>query len=64
MNTTSGENYTAQVQNGIKTGQFNLTVTVNNVTMNSTAGNGFVTTVTTQCRSGSLLNSETKMCGR
>jgi len=62
VNTTSGANYTEQVQNGIKTGQFNLTVTVNNVTMNSTAGNGFVTSVTTTCQSGSILNSETKMC--
>ena len=63
VNTTSSDNYTEQVQNGLKTGQFNLTLTVNNATVNSTDSNGLVTTVKTSCQMGSIL-SETKMCGK
>eukprot|EP00795_Rhopilema_esculentum_P001778 gene1778-16265_t len=61
VNTTSGENYTQQVQSGLKNGQFNMTISVNNVTINST-NNDLKTTVSTKCPQGSILQSQTKKC--
>ena len=64
VNTTNSENYTQNVQNGLKSGQFNLSVTVDNVAINSTTENGLITTVTVSCKTGSILNSEKKLCSK
>ncbi|XP_065067500.1 sushi, von Willebrand factor type A, EGF and pentraxin domain-containing protein 1-like, partial [Rhopilema esculentum] len=61
VNTTSGENYTQQVQSGLKNGQFNMTISVNDVTINST-NNDLETTVSIKCPQGSILQSQNKKC--
>ena len=50
--------YADQVQTGLKTNAFNLTVSVNGSALDS-ASNGITTTVKTECDKGSILKGQT-----
>lgn len=63
VNISNHDNYTQSLQSGLKNGEFNLTVTVQNATINST-DNNMKTSVTTSCKKGSILIAKTTNCSK
>eukprot|EP00794_Sanderia_malayensis_P018983 gene18983-20890_t len=61
VNGTNIQNYTEQVAYGLKNGHFDIHVTVNNETVNST-DNKVITVTTTTCPKGSVLQSKNSTC--